>query len=114
MYLSHRARVLFRVFAALVLFVLYFPLVYVARLSVNTGVNYVWPPKGWTLEWWEAAIQAPGPREALLHSVKTALWATSVMSDSSIPTRWNADRSAIPVTMPGSAIGSTMARLTEP
>jgi hypothetical protein len=36
------------------------------------------------------------------------------MSDSSIPTRWNADRSAIPVTMPGSAIGSTMARLTEP
>ncbi len=78
MYLSRPARIALRCFAAMVLVVLYFPLLYVARLSVNTGVNYVWPPKGWTLEWWDVAIHADGPREALLHSLQTGLWATGL------------------------------------
>jgi putative spermidine/putrescine transport system permease protein len=77
-YLSRTSRIALRCFAALVLLVLYFPLVYVARLSVNAGVNYAWPPKGWTLHWWDEAIHADGPREALLHSLQTAAWATSV------------------------------------
>ncbi len=78
MYLSRPARLALRCFAGLILFVLYFPLAYVARLSVNTGVNYVWPPKGWTLQWWDEAIHADGPREALQHSLQTAAWATAV------------------------------------
>ncbi len=35
--------------------VLYAPIVYVARLSVNTAPNYAWPPRGFTLEWWQKA-----------------------------------------------------------
>ena len=44
MYLSVRARWVLRAFCALVLVVLYAPILYVARLSVNTATNYAWPP----------------------------------------------------------------------
>lgn len=78
MYLSRPARVAMRVFTGLVVVVLYFPLLYVARLSVNKATNYAWPPRGFTLEWWEQALHEPGPRDALWHSVQTALWATAI------------------------------------
>jgi putative spermidine/putrescine transport system permease protein len=78
MYLSRGARIALRIVAGAVVAVLYAPLLYVARLSVNTAANYAWPPRGFTLEWWDAAIHAAGPREALLHSLQTALWATSL------------------------------------
>src|SRR5262249_24952592 len=52
--------------------------VYVARLSVNKAKTYAWPPQGFTLEWWRTAYHSPGPREALLHSVQTGLWATLI------------------------------------
>jgi putative spermidine/putrescine transport system permease protein len=78
MYLSRTARIALRLFTVLVVAVLYAPLVYVARLSFNTAPNYAWPPRGFTLEWWDQAIHEPGPQEALLHSVQTALWATFI------------------------------------
>ncbi|MSO78554.1 MAG: ABC transporter permease [Acidimicrobiia bacterium] len=78
MFLSRRARIALRCFAALVLGVLYFPLVYVARLSLNKAPSYAWPPSGFTLRWWDAVIRSEGPRSALLHSVQTALWATAI------------------------------------
>jgi putative spermidine/putrescine transport system permease protein len=77
-YLSRTARIALRVFAGLVLVVLYAPLLYVARLSFNTASNYAWPPTGWTLEWWDRAIHSPGPQNALMHSIETALWATAI------------------------------------
>ena len=78
MYLSRTARILMRAFMLLVLVVLYFPILYVARLSVNTAKTYAWPPQGFTLEWWDQAIHASGPKTALLHSVQTASWATAI------------------------------------
>lgn len=78
MYLSRRAKLLFRVFTGLVLCVLYSPILYVARLSVNTATNYAWPPRGFTFQWWEQAFDQAGPKEALLHSVQTGLWATAI------------------------------------
>jgi putative spermidine/putrescine transport system permease protein len=78
MYLSSWARWGLRGFCGLVLVVLYFPILYVARLSVNTAKNYAWPPSGFTLQWWREAIHQPGPREALLHSVQTGLLATAI------------------------------------
>jgi putative spermidine/putrescine transport system permease protein len=77
-YLSLVARWTLRIFCALVLAVLYAPIVYVARLSVNTAENYAWPPHGFTLEWWQKALHEPGPRNALLHSVQTGAWATVI------------------------------------
>jgi len=71
-------RWMLRAFCAAVLVVLYAPILYVARLSVNTATNYAWPPSGFTLEWWRKAIDQEGPRNALLHSVQTGLWATAI------------------------------------
>ncbi len=78
MYVSRVARWLLRGLCALVVLVLYFPIAYVARLSFNTAGNYAWPPQGFTLKWWERALHEAGPRNALLHSVQTGLWATLI------------------------------------
>jgi len=78
MYLSSFSRWMLRLFTAAVLVVLYAPILYVARLSVNTAKNYAWPPEGFTLEWWQKAIHEDGPRTALLHSVQTGLAATAI------------------------------------
>ncbi len=78
MYLSRTARIVLRAFTGLVLVILYFPIVYVARLSVNEAPNYAWPPRGFTLKWWEQAVHEEGPRTALIHSLQTAGWATLI------------------------------------
>jgi putative spermidine/putrescine transport system permease protein len=78
MYLSSFSRWMLRLFTAAVLVVLYAPILYVARLSVNKAKNYAWPPQGFTLEWWQKAIHEDGPRTALLHSVQTGLTATAI------------------------------------
>jgi putative spermidine/putrescine transport system permease protein len=78
MYLSRPAKFALRAFTGLVLVVLYSPILYVARLSVNTAKNYAWPPSGFTLSWWEKTVNQSGPRTALLHSVQTGLWATAI------------------------------------
>lgn len=78
MYLSKTARTLLGAFTALVLLVMYFPIGYIARLSVNKARTYAWPPKGFTLDWWRHAVHAPGPRDALIRSLETALLASLI------------------------------------
>src|SRR5260221_6609620 len=64
-------------FTALVLLALYFPILYIARLSINKARSYAWPPQGFTLQWWRAASHASGPRDALFRSLETALLASA-------------------------------------
>ncbi|MEQ1788003.1 MAG: ABC transporter permease [Acidimicrobiales bacterium] len=78
MFVSRPARIALRAFTGLVLLVLYFPLLYVVRLSVATSRGFSWPPSGFTLEHWSDARSAEGPREALLNSLTIAFWATMV------------------------------------
>ena len=78
MYLSRRARIALRVFTGLVLVVLYFPLLFVMRLSIATSRGFTWPPSGFTLEHWSDAVHAEGPRDALTNSLTIASWATVV------------------------------------
>jgi len=78
MYLSTFSRWTLRIVTALTLVVLYAPIAYVARLSVNTASNYAWPPRGFTMHWWGRALHEAGPRDALLNSVKTGLFATAI------------------------------------
>src|SRR3954465_5845965 len=78
MYLSTFSRWMLRLVADTVLVVLYAPIVYVARLSVNEARDYAWPPRGFTLHWWQGAVHQDGPRTALLHSVQTGLTATVI------------------------------------
>ena len=68
------------VFAAVVLAFVYVPLGVVAINSFNTDRTFGWPPPGLTTQWWYLALHAPGPREALLTSVRR-VWARP-------PSRW--------------------------
>ncbi len=64
-FISRPTRIALRVFMCLVLVVLYFPLLYVARLSVATSKGFAWPPSGCTLDHWSDARHAQGaPRRA--------------------------------------------------
>src|SRR5690349_9078082 len=78
MYLSRPARWILRGFSVAVLGVLYFPLLYVMRLSIATTRGFTFPPGGWTLEHWSAALDARAPRDALGNSLVIAGWATAV------------------------------------
>ena len=52
MYVSRTARYVLVGFTVLVLVVLYFPILYIARLSFNKARSFAWPPQGFTLHWW--------------------------------------------------------------
>ncbi|MGQ0434913.1 MAG: ABC transporter permease [Microthrixaceae bacterium] len=78
MFLSRRARLVLRLLTSFVVVALYFPLLYVMRLSVATSRGFTWPPSGLTLEHWRATADAEGPRVALWHSLTIAFWATIV------------------------------------
>ena len=78
MFISRPMRIALRLFMGLVLVVLYFPLLYVARLSVATSKGFAWPPSGFTLDHWEEARHAQAPRDALMNSLMIAFWATLI------------------------------------
>jgi putative spermidine/putrescine transport system permease protein len=73
-----RVRMLFGSMTGLVLAFLYLPLLIIAVLSFNTVSSLSWPPKGFTLRWWRAALHSSGARDALLVSLKTATGATAI------------------------------------
>ncbi|MFM8329844.1 MAG: ABC transporter permease, partial [Actinomycetales bacterium] len=46
--------------------------------SFNTNKSFTWPPTGFTTEWWTKAAANDGIREAVLRSVVTAIFATTI------------------------------------
>jgi putative spermidine/putrescine transport system permease protein len=78
MRLSRAATAGLAAFATLVLAFVYVPLVVVALNSFNSDRTFGWPPPGFTTQWWDAALRAQGPRDALLTSVKAGLGATAI------------------------------------
>ena len=78
MFVSRPTRIALRVVTGLVLVVLYFPLLYVVRLSFATSRGFAWPPNGFTLDHWSDARHAEAPRQALINSLTIAGWATLV------------------------------------
>ena len=65
-------------FTALVLVLVYIPLVLVVVNSFNVDRTFTWPPPDLTTEWWKAAWHSQGARSALWTSVEVALAATAV------------------------------------
>jgi putative spermidine/putrescine transport system permease protein len=63
---------------ALGLAFIYVPLVVVVLNSFNASTTFAWPPRSFTLQWWEAAFANEGVRSALWTSVQLALLATLV------------------------------------
>ncbi len=78
MLVSSRGRTGLRVAVAVVLAFLYVPLVVILVLSFSSSRAFVWPPPGYSLQWWSRAFHEPGPRDALITSVKVAVAATAI------------------------------------
>ncbi|MET0715267.1 MAG: ABC transporter permease [Mycetocola sp.] len=78
MRLSRLARTTLATIVALVLSVVYIPLLVVLVNSFSTSTSLTWPPPGFTLEWWQRAFQNEGALTALWTSVLVALASTAV------------------------------------
>src|SRR3954453_19466704 len=78
MVLGRGGRIALWVFAAVVLAFVYVPLAIVTINSFNSDRTFGWPPPSLTTDWWRLALHAPGPRDALLTSVKAGLGASAI------------------------------------
>lgn len=78
MKISRPARVTLGVITGIVLALIYLPLGIVLINSFSTSQAFVWPPPGFTLEWWQKAFTNEGALSAIGTSVLVALLATAV------------------------------------
>jgi putative spermidine/putrescine transport system permease protein len=78
MQFTRLVRWMFGGLSGLVLAFLYLPLTIIVVLSFNTVSSLSWPPKGFTLHWWQSALHSTGARDAFIVSLKTALGATLI------------------------------------
>jgi putative spermidine/putrescine transport system permease protein len=78
MTLSATARRVLVALTGLILLVLYVPLLVVVANSFNPSQAMTWPMDGFTLEWWQRALESRGARSAVVTSVEVALMATTV------------------------------------
>jgi putative spermidine/putrescine transport system permease protein len=67
-----------RIATALTLAFVYVPLVIIALYAFNESRIQAWPIEGFTLEWFERALDNPGARDALWLSLRAALGATAL------------------------------------
>ena len=75
---SGRVKAAFWAFGGTVLAFIYVPLIVITINSFNSDRTFGWPPPGFTTEWWSRALEAQGPRDALMMSVKAGLGATAI------------------------------------
>src|SRR5688572_10020176 len=78
MRLSRRSQMLLRIGTGFTLAFIYVPLIIVVIYAFSEARTFVWPPPGFTLDWFDRALDSTGARDALWYSVKTGLLATLV------------------------------------
>ena len=78
MSLSRTTRTVLLLLSAVVLLFIHGPLALVVLNSFNTSRTFAWPPTGYTTQWWSAAVDNPGARNAIVVSLEVALMATAV------------------------------------
>ena len=78
MYLTRAMRIGLRVLTGVVLAIVYVPLTVVMINSFNADRAFGWPPSGFTLDWWSAALHNAGALEALRTSVVVGLFGTAL------------------------------------
>jgi putative spermidine/putrescine transport system permease protein len=76
--LSRRSRTLLRLGTAITLAFIYVPLLVIVIYAFSEARTFTWPPPGFTLDWFDRAIDNQGARDAFLYSLKTGLLATGV------------------------------------
>jgi putative spermidine/putrescine transport system permease protein len=78
MIVSRPVRIVLVVVTLLVLGFLYLPLLVILVLSFSKSKTFAWPPPGFGLHWWRVTLHEPGPRHALVTSLKVAAAATVI------------------------------------
>ncbi|HEX5895096.1 MAG TPA: ABC transporter permease [Thermoleophilaceae bacterium] len=78
MHISPGVRWVLRIGTAITLAFIYIPLIVIAIYAFNESRSQAWPIDGFTLEWFERAVNNPGVRDAFWTSMKAALGATAV------------------------------------
>lgn len=78
MRLSRLSRGVLGAITALVLAVIYVPLLVVLINSFSTSQSLTWPPPGFTLDWWARAFQSEGALDAVATSIQVAVVATII------------------------------------
>jgi putative spermidine/putrescine transport system permease protein len=76
--MSPRLKAVLRILTALVVVVVYVPLLLVMVNSFNVDRTFGWPPRGLTFHWWVVAFHSSGARHALLVSLEVASLATVI------------------------------------
>ena len=71
-------KVALSIFAVIAFLFVYIPLAVVLINSFNAGETLSWPPQGFSVRWWEAAVSNEGVRDALVTSVVLGICATAV------------------------------------
>jgi putative spermidine/putrescine transport system permease protein len=76
--ISRRARLLLAAASTVTLLFIYLPILVVIVNSFNPSKVFSWPPRGFSLIWWDKALADVGVRHAVLTSVKAGLGATLI------------------------------------
>ena len=71
-------KVVLSIFAVVAFLFIYIPLAVVLINSFNAGQTLGWPPQGFSIQWWEKAVDNQGVRDAIVTSVVLAILATAV------------------------------------
>ncbi len=75
---SRGTRTATRAWTVLVLIFLYAPLLLVVVNAFNASKTFAFPPSGFTLQWWKAALHSEGMWHSLANSVIVGLGATAI------------------------------------
>jgi len=75
---SRGIRILLRIGTAFVLSFLYLPLIILAIYAFNPSRLQVWPPTGFTLDWFGEAASNPGVTQAIVNTLVVATLATAI------------------------------------
>jgi putative spermidine/putrescine transport system permease protein len=78
MHVSPGTRWFLRIGTAVTLAFIYVPLIVIFVYAFNESRSQAWPIDGFTLEWFDRAVNNPGVRDALWTSLKAALGATAI------------------------------------
>ena len=72
MHISNGMRWVLRIGTAITLAFIYIPLIVIAIYAFNESRSQAWPIDGFTLEWFDRAVNNPGVRDAFWTSMKAA------------------------------------------
>ncbi len=78
MMLSRRSKFLLRLGTGFTLAFIYIPLAIIVIYAFSESRTFEWPPPGFTLDWFDAALDNTGARDAFLYSLKAGALATAI------------------------------------